>query len=1110
MKQALLLIVFALGLGYTGRGQMLTFEFSALAGNEISAESNSNDANISASTITRGSGLTTTANSGRFNSTSWALTSIENAITGNDYNEFTITPNAGYQFSVSSVYLQLQRSGTGPSGVALRSSADNYATNLDIEYAITDNTSTQEFTFTFTQPNSTTVVTYRIYMWAEATGGSGGPGDGAGNDIVVYGTVTASGNSVPTVTTQTVSEITTSTVTGNGNITFTGGVDPNARGFCWDIASNPDPDISDSKIEEMGSFTTGAFTGSITGLESGIQYKIRAYATNPLGTGYGNVVNFYTLDTQPTNYPGSFAATANTSSIITVVWADAVPAADGYLIKASFVDYNDIAVPVDGTAESDASLVKNISGGIETVQFTGLTASTEYFFKIFPYNGSGATINYKTDSTIPTTNATTFETSVTPAFIINELDADTPGTDMAEFIELYDGGVGNSDLSGLVLVLYNGSNDLSYASHDLDTYTTDVNGYFVIGNSGVPNVSITFANNILQNGADAVALYTGNSTDFPTGTAVTTSNLLDALVYDTDDADDAGLLVLINPGQPQINENGNVNMANQSIQRIPNGAGGQRNTSTFDMTLPTPGTANDYASYTWTGTTNNLWNTTTNWSGSATPDAGTHAIIPDVINKPILSTTGRCKNLTIQTNSNLEIGAAGQLTVSGTLTNNAGTTGLVIKSDATGSGSLLHNSTGVDATIEHYITGNSTTNGTYDFHQVSIPLNTDETASQFMGMYLYQFDPVVQNYVTLGNDPATILDNNQGFMIFYPNTDTTITFAGQINNGTFTAVTTTDAVDEFSLVPNPYPSAIDWDAASGWTKTNLHDYFYIWDPVSNNYVSWNAGAGTALTGEIPVGQSFFVKANAASPVLTMTNAVRVHSTQAFWKETKEIVPEVFHLRVSDNKSADEILVRFSPLAGNERGFMDIDKCYGADIAPQLYSLSRYNDKLTTNAIAHSTQTMIVPVGLEYYQEGQLTFNDNGFESFESSVSIFLEDKLLNKMIDLRENPVYAFTHVSSDDILRFNLHFFGVNITPELPAGDYNIWSTTDHINIHIPASTGQEVAVELYDLLGHLVLSQQINLGSSTEIAVPQFNGMGIVRVIANNKVYSEKVFIR
>ncbi|NOU47337.1 MAG: hypothetical protein HOO86_09770 [Bacteroidales bacterium] len=512
---------------------------------------------------------------------------------------------------------------------------------------------------------------------------------------------------------------------------------------------------------------------------------------------------------------------------------------------------------------------------------------------------------------------------------------------------------------------------------------------------------------------------------------------------------------------------------------------------------------------TWLGTIDSDWTNAGNWS-TGVPTSAVNATIGVSANDPVLSTAATVQNLTINMGAALTIANTGQLTVITTLFNAAGINGLVINSDATGTGSLLHNTAGVDAKIERYLTGNTTILNTFDYHLVSIPLNADITASQFLGMYLYEFNAIAQDYLSLGSSTETLLDNNQGFMVFYPNTNTTINFTGQLNNGAFTAVTSTDAVDEFSLVPNPYPSAIDWDAASGWTKTNLQDYFYIWNPVNNNYVSWNAGAGTALTGEIPVGQSFFVKANAASPVLTMTNAVRVHSTQAFWKETKEIVPEVFHLRVSDNESADEILVRLSNLADNSRGFMDIDKLYGAETAPQLYSLSGNAEKLTTNALNHSTQTISIPVGLEYYQEGQLTFNANGFESFESSVSIFLEDKLLNKMIDLKATPSYTFTYNTGEDELRFNLLLYGVNATPEIVAKDYQIWSTVDHINIHIPSLTGQKAVVELYDLLGHLVLSQQVNLGLPTEVNAPQFNGMGIVHVIANNKVYSEKVFIR
>jgi hypothetical protein len=111
---------------------------------------------------------------------------------------FTITPNSGKQFSVSSIVVQWQRSGTGNTQIALRSSVDSFASDLDSVKSVTDNASTQTFTWTFTQANSSSPVTYRLYSFAEAATGSGGPGDGSGNDIVVNGSVSDTATSPTT------------------------------------------------------------------------------------------------------------------------------------------------------------------------------------------------------------------------------------------------------------------------------------------------------------------------------------------------------------------------------------------------------------------------------------------------------------------------------------------------------------------------------------------------------------------------------------------------------------------------------------------------------------------------------------------------------------------------------------------------------------------------------------------------------------------------------------------------------------------------------------------------------------------------------------------------
>ncbi|MFH2143120.1 MAG: T9SS type A sorting domain-containing protein [Bacteroidota bacterium] len=186
-----------------------------------------------------------------------------------------------------------------------------------------------------------------------------------------------------------------------------------------------------------------------------------------------------------------------------------------------------------------------------------------------------------------------FELILPPAeLIINELDCDQAINDTLEFIEIYDGGIGNYPLDGNVVVLYNGSSDQCYASYDLDGYTTNANGYFLIGNADVSGVDIVFTDNLLQNGTDAVALYAADDSDFPVGTVVTLTNLVDALVYHTNDAFDPQLLTLLNTGQPQINEDNLGNKDYHSCSRIPNGSGGQRNTYSYNAAIPTPGASN--------------------------------------------------------------------------------------------------------------------------------------------------------------------------------------------------------------------------------------------------------------------------------------------------------------------------------------------------------------------------------------------------------------------------------------------------------------------------------------------------------------------------------------
>ena len=173
--------------------------------------------------------------------------------------------------------------------------------------------------------------------------------------------------------------------------------------------------------------------------------------------------------------------------------------------------------------------------------------------------------------------------------VINELDADTPGTDTLEFLELKST-TPNFPLDGYVLVFYNGlttgTGTASYYALDLDSFVTDVNGIIHFGNPNVsPTPAIIIPNATIQNGPDAVALYLGDATDFPTNSAATSANLIDSFCYTNSTTVQASALMTVLNNSVCTYDNQGLYTASKSIQRKPDG--------TYEIKTPTPGMNND-------------------------------------------------------------------------------------------------------------------------------------------------------------------------------------------------------------------------------------------------------------------------------------------------------------------------------------------------------------------------------------------------------------------------------------------------------------------------------------------------------------------------------------
>ncbi|MCE7040412.1 DUF4347 domain-containing protein [Dyadobacter sp. CY312] len=168
----------------------------------------------------------------------------------------------------------------------------------------------------------------------------------------------------PTVTTASAATIGTTSAALGGNVTSDGGLSVTDRGIVWGIASGPT--IANNKVQNTSG--TGAFNATVGSLQEGTRIYVRAYATNAVGTTYGNEVNFYTktrvvsmarVGTTPTN--------ANTISY-DVVFAQSVTG----------VSTDDFSVTVTGAATATVSAVSGsgttytvdiaVSGGNGTVR----------------------------------------------------------------------------------------------------------------------------------------------------------------------------------------------------------------------------------------------------------------------------------------------------------------------------------------------------------------------------------------------------------------------------------------------------------------------------------------------------------------------------------------------------------------------------------------------------------------------------------------------------------------------------------------------------------------------------------------------------------------------
>jgi hypothetical protein len=343
--------------------------------------SNSNE-NITAPVITQGNnnGTTTmigstsassgyTGASGTNNAGAAARTgALSTASSGSAYFEFTITPNNGYQVTMKELSFGSRGTSTGPQSVTLRSSADNYASDIFTATLLANSNWALYSNSAALNEIIASARTYRIYGYNGTGSASANTANWRIDDLKLQGYV----KSVPQLSTPTSTSIATTSATLGATITSDGGDAITARGTVYGTSAAP---TANSLAE--GGTSVSAFSHSRAGLTANTLYYYRGYAVNSVGTGYSTDGTFTTLHNAPTVGSGSNA----TTTTIDASWTAPSGGSATFTYEIQVDDNSDFSSPTFTQS--------SISSATTSITATGLTSNTTYYFRVRANNAGG-------------------------------------------------------------------------------------------------------------------------------------------------------------------------------------------------------------------------------------------------------------------------------------------------------------------------------------------------------------------------------------------------------------------------------------------------------------------------------------------------------------------------------------------------------------------------------------------------------------------------------------------------------------------------------------------------------------------------------------------------
>lgn len=1047
------------------------------------------NANITVSGIGRGAGIVGTSAGDRYNANGWDTTSIDTAA----YFEFTLTPNANYKIDFDSFDFTGQRSNTGPTTFAVRSSVDGFINNIG-NLSITGTTANSKTVDISGSDykNITSVITFRIYGW----GASASTGTFSINDFDFKGNVTMacvpatvtafptsgpantvviiSGTDFDSTTTVKFGTVDATTVEYISATELKATVPATADGnIIVDTALDCDSETAFTLIKENAAdceILSESGSGNASYASDLILYEV--YDENG---GVGGTISIYngtsaTVDLSNYSFYRHGGETGNSFGAYGVLTGTVASGELALIGVTSGGGSRCGVILTNGTINSGF----NDKDGFQLRKNSGNTIVDEvwapnfsgYYLKRKPTNLSPKPAYDANDRT---------ETSVASGECIAGVGAETPGvktpppTITAQPSYTVSCEINNTSLALTATEGYDGGNTLAYQWYVLETSGS----WTAVSNGGV---------------------YSGATTETLVINDITGLNNYQYYC--------------------QVRENTETCYTATQATQIKEAT--------------------------------NTWSNTQVWS-NGTPILASKVIIAGSYDTQANGLLDVCE-LTVGATGSMVVKADNPITVKKKIINqNPSADSFVMESDANiiqtddvvNEGNILVQRSVADmnnvSTKMDYVYWSSPVEGQTIKGSGGFSPNTPNSGFQ-------QYNESTDRFVTT-ND-ATFL-KAKGYAIraesgvipgsnppeqYQDGYAKIYAFAGVPNNGSFqSGVLGKSGADKgYNLIGNPYPSNIDFDKLHALNESKIYATAFFWtnneyEPKQmgsgykgNNYAIYNITGGvpatydstnpnydTAPNGKVKLGQAFIVQTKIAG-ALDFNNSIRVTDSGTFYQKTQG--KNRFWLTLTaPNNMVNTILVGY--IAGATDLYeTDFDAELLAVGSDSFYSILGAQKLAIQGKVDRFSTEDVVALGNVFSTDGNYTIKLQNPEGlFNNNQNVYLKDKLLKKYINLSTAGSYTFEAVKGTDHTRFEIVYKeGTLDATDHNKSEFQVYKKGVDFVIQSSRKLGK---VELYDAGGRLIrqlFSNEKNVTLEVN-SLPQ--GVYIIKVEISGDVKTKKI---